>query len=177
MKDVASGIAEMHANNIYHRDLKLENILVKETEEGGQRKVKAKVADFGFSTSTLADETVARGNKAHWPPEVFRAGKEHGGYLQGAAADVWAIGIMLYQLFYIDDRKHTNMPFVRSMLQNYDITDPQIRFSLSNLAEIDNQGNDLRPIKALMLRCLQYSPSQRITARQVAEELGRIPLN
>lgn len=177
MKDVASGIAEMHDNKIYHRDLKLENILTKETEKDGQRQVIAKVADFGFSTSKLADETIARGNKAHWPPEVFRAGKERGGNLQGAAADVWAIGIMLYQLFYIDNRKHTDMPFVRSMLQNIEITDLEINLSLSRLADVDNQGNNLRPIKALMLRCLQHNPDQRIKARQVAEELDRILLN
>jgi serine/threonine protein kinase len=40
------GITYLHINQIYHRDIKLENILIKKDEDGN---TKVKIIDFGFS--------------------------------------------------------------------------------------------------------------------------------
>lgn len=47
MKQVLSAIAYCHQNRIVHRDLKAENLLIKNIE--GQDKINIKVIDFGIS--------------------------------------------------------------------------------------------------------------------------------
>lgn len=49
---------ELHANNIIHRDLKLENILVKNNQVSPSFKYKIKLADFGFAKALPEDLSV-----------------------------------------------------------------------------------------------------------------------
>ena len=52
-RQVVSAVAYMHEQNVVHRDLKLDNILIK---NDGESKHTIKLIDFGFATGCLKDE-------------------------------------------------------------------------------------------------------------------------
>ncbi|OJT26552.1 hypothetical protein BO221_00460 [Archangium sp. Cb G35] len=87
---VAAGLAHAHANHLIHRDLKPSNVLV--TREG-----RVKLLDFGLAhlmsgESPLVPHLPTAGTPAYMAPEQWR-GEE-----QDARTDLWAAGVMLYEL-------------------------------------------------------------------------------
>jgi len=94
--DIASqtcaGLTAAHAKGIVHRDLKPENLLV--AQDGI-----VKIADFGIAKAPLADEQtgltqtgVLLGTPSYMAPEQGRGSKV------GPAADIYALGVVLYEL-------------------------------------------------------------------------------
>ncbi|KAK3147699.1 hypothetical protein QOZ80_3BG0285710 [Eleusine coracana subsp. coracana] len=90
IRQLASGLQMLRENNVVHRDLKPQNILLVENNENSL----LKIADFGFAKflqpSTLA-ETLC-GSPLYMAPEVMQAQK------YDAKADLWSVGVILYQL-------------------------------------------------------------------------------
>lgn len=91
-QQLISAVEFCHSRGVYHRDLKLENLLLDRTEEN------VKVADFGLSASTEQVRgdgllyTVC-GAPAYMAPEVI----QRRGY-NGAKADIWSCGVILFAL-------------------------------------------------------------------------------
>ncbi|WVZ56417.1 hypothetical protein U9M48_006954 [Paspalum notatum var. saurae] len=87
---IPSGLQTLRDHNVVHRDLKPQNILLVENSE----KSLLKIADFGFAKFLqpfdLA-ETLC-GSPLYMAPEVMQAQK------YDAKADLWSVGIILYQL-------------------------------------------------------------------------------
>ncbi len=89
------GLAEAHANGIVHRDLKPGNLFVTIDNDGTPL---VKVLDFGISKSTLGAAAMATktgdimGSPAYMAPEQMKSSKN-----VDARADLWAIGVILYQ--------------------------------------------------------------------------------
>ncbi len=48
--EVGQAVLHLHSNSIVHRDIKLDNILIFDHEEGEEGEIIAKLADFGFAT-------------------------------------------------------------------------------------------------------------------------------
>ncbi|WOK95565.1 serine/threonine-protein kinase ATG1c isoform X1 [Canna indica] len=90
MKQLASGLQVLRDNNVIHRDLKPQNLLLSTYDENAV----LKIADFGFARSLpprgLA-ETLC-GSPLYMAPEVMQFQK------YDAKADLWSIGVILYQL-------------------------------------------------------------------------------
>ena len=91
-QDMAAGINWLHTIcNIVHRDLKPANFLLDDS-------MHAKVTDFGFSKAlkggreTILEPSGAKGSLLYMAPEVMRH-EEH-----GKPADVYAYGLILYEL-------------------------------------------------------------------------------
>ena len=96
---LADALAHAHRNNVVHRDLKSGNVLV--TPEG-----RVKVLDFGLAKRMAEASTEAAtesrlsltqpgaivGTLAYMAPEQLR------GQPADARADVWALGVVLYEL-------------------------------------------------------------------------------
>lgn len=88
-KQIAEALRHAHANNIVHRDIKPQNILL--TEEGI-----VKVADFGIAraatNSTITNTTNVIGSVHYFSPEQAR-----GGYVD-EKSDIYSLGIVMYEM-------------------------------------------------------------------------------
>eukprot|EP01017_Pseudomicrothorax_dubius_P033476 TRINITY_DN4486_c0_g2_i3.p1 TRINITY_DN4486_c0_g2~~TRINITY_DN4486_c0_g2_i3.p1 ORF type:complete len:713 (-),score=90.89 TRINITY_DN4486_c0_g2_i3:196-2334(-) len=88
-RQIVSAVQYLHANNVLHRDLKLDNILV------DSNKGIVKLADFGVSKKMRPGKIIHEecGTPAFMAPEQVR--KE--GY-EGMASDIWSLGVVLYSM-------------------------------------------------------------------------------
>lgn len=95
---VVSAVAHCHSRGVCHRDLKLENCLL--SSPGSQL---VKITDFGLSKDIeqhSQPRTQRVGTVSYMAPEVSMAS----GLVpyDGAAADVWSLGVILYVLVCCD---------------------------------------------------------------------------
>jgi len=84
--DLAAGLAHMHTHKLTHHDIKPANVLV-------ARDGRAMLGDFGLARDRAARSvtTGIAGTPVYMSPEML----ENAPY--GAGADVWALGVTLYQ--------------------------------------------------------------------------------
>jgi serine/threonine-protein kinase len=95
INQICSALTEAHAHNVIHRDLKPENILLLAPEH-----LLVKVVDFGMAKLldeaapdlSLSNETTICGTPQYMSPERARA------LPATAAADVYAVGVMAYEM-------------------------------------------------------------------------------
>ena len=83
-------------NKIIHRDLKLENILVKYINEKKNRFI-VKLSDFGVSRklNTLTQKCITHtGTMFYMAPEILNEEEYNN------KCDLWSLGIIIYQLFF-----------------------------------------------------------------------------
>lgn len=92
MLQLIDGIDHIHSNGVYHRDLKPENIFL--TSNGSM-----KIGDFGLATTDTWSTEFAVGSDRYMAPEQYDASVYGYGY-SPAAADVWAIGIVLLNVLF-----------------------------------------------------------------------------
>jgi predicted Ser/Thr protein kinase len=87
---VLDALAHAHAHGIVHRDVKPSNIMLEESEQ-----VRVRVLDFGLASVREADTLTAAGDVpgtlSYIAPERL-SGQEAAG-----AADVWAVGVLLWE--------------------------------------------------------------------------------
>lgn len=88
---IVKSVEYMHENNVIHRDLKLENVLIDRESK------QTKLIDFGFSVRVpSAQESKLPylcGTPVYMSPELAQK-KEH----IGGPADIWALGVILFIL-------------------------------------------------------------------------------
>jgi serine/threonine-protein kinase len=94
MEPIVSALAAAHRAGLIHRDIKPENVLIADAKSGGR----VKVADFGLAKAVSADTQhtatggVIIGTVSYLAPELVVEGTSD------ARADVYAAGVVLYEL-------------------------------------------------------------------------------
>lgn len=135
---VCAAIKFLHDNNIIHRDMKPENILLDDH-------LIAKLCDFGWSTEAQKNESRMTfcGTYEYMAPEIFENEKYNG------SVDIWSLGILLYEMI------HGKSPFAgNSVFKIFkNILSEEIRFK----PEADPKAADL------ILSILKTDSSKRPT--------------
>lgn len=148
-QQLISAVEHCHSQGIYHRDLKLDNLLLGED-------LNIKVSDFGLSTTmgmTRPDGKLYTicGTPAYLSPEMI-GGK---GYY-GDKVDVWQCGVVLYVLTFL------SLPFGGPDVQ------AQLRRIRRGEVRIPRWAKpDLRN---LLKRLLDPNPNTRITIDEIKED-------
>lgn len=92
-KQIMQGMKALYSHRIIHRDLKLDNILVK-----GEI---IKISDFGFAKQ-LGNQSQVQSIKCGTPstmaPEILFSGGNYSNY--NNKCDIWSIGVILHELAY-----------------------------------------------------------------------------
>jgi photosystem II stability/assembly factor-like uncharacterized protein len=155
---IARGIHAAHRRGVVHRDLKPANVLL--TSDGIP-----KITDFGIARRIDGVDSATRtgvvmGTPAYMSPEQA----EGKGKSAGPAADVWAVGVILYEML------AGRPPFVGESAIDvlhgvvYEPASPPSQF----------QPGIPAALEAICLKCLLKRPEERYTsAETVADELAR----
>jgi eukaryotic-like serine/threonine-protein kinase len=164
LEKVARGVQAAHTLGIIHRDIKPHNILLDVRGE-------PKVTDFGLARrSQSKDRTMSGavlGTPQYMAPEQASGNGKHA----GAAADIWALGVVLYEC----------LTGVRPFSAPEDM--PRLQHALAVMRKIET---DLpkpprsivpaipRDLELICLKCLEKDPRDRYeTAAALADDLER----
>lgn len=108
--ELVSAVNWMHAKGVAHRDLKLDNVLLKKPT-GGLGHRHCLIVDFGLSRVCFYDETGPRGGihmfaghagtRPYMAPEIvtWSVDRPHAQKYNPMSCDIWALGVCLYCMF------------------------------------------------------------------------------
>jgi len=141
-RPVVEAVAYLHANGVIHRDLKSHNVKV--TPEG-----RVALLDFGIAKD-LSLKGLTTGDAVPGTPEYLSPEQVHGRQ-PDARSDVWALGVLLYELLTRD------MPFRAESAFSL--------FERITRGAYDPPSSRVRSVPpeadALVARCLQPDPANR----------------
>lgn len=145
------GIEYLHHNDIVHRDIKPDNILLTD-----DRKV-CKIVDFGVSQmfTKPGDDTLNKsaGSPAFMSPELCSA---HHGDFHGKYSDVWSLGVTFYCMVV------GRLPFDKSQfLELYEAITKEEPEYPSHLS---------KECKHLLQRLMEKDPKKRITLAEMRQD-------
>ncbi|KAI7860789.1 kinase-like domain-containing protein [Circinella umbellata] len=145
-REIILGIEYLHNNEIAHRDIKPDNLLL--TKDG-----ELKIVDFGVSEMFhKGDDGMKKsaGSPAFMAPELCIPSH---GEVSGKAADIWSMGITLYCLIY------GRPPFM-----SHNIV--ELMSMISN-DSIEYKGDLDSDLLDLLQRLLEKNPEERITMPEI----------
>jgi MAP/microtubule affinity-regulating kinase len=165
-KQIILGIKYMHEQNIVHRDIKLENILIDLNNN-------IKICDFGIGRvlsspdQPLFDQC---GTPMYIAPEILLCSKDKG--YKGFPVDIWSSGIVLYILlsgtlpFSFKNTSESLMGSKESKIEEDNNNSLELQYSIVNNEpkEIENLSNEG---KDLLSKILQKDPKKRITCEEI----------
>ena len=162
-KQIILGIKYMHKQNIVHRDIKLENILIDLNNN-------IKICDFGIGRVLTSPEQLLFdqcGTPMYIAPEILLSTNEKG--YKGFPVDIWSSGIALYILL------SGSLPFSFKNGKSISIEDSdkndfnnseELQFSIINSdpKHIENISDEVRD---LLNGLLNKDPDKRLTCDEI----------
>lgn len=154
MDQITSAIQHAHEQNIVHRDIKPQNILI---DYDG----KVKVTDFGIAVA-MSSATITHTNSVIGSAHYFSPEQARGGYAN-TKSDIYSLGIVLFEMM------TGELPFSG--------TSP-ISVALKHLQEEIPEPRELNPaipqsVENIILRALTKDPNHRYeTVEDMREDLG-----
>lgn len=160
---VCDVLAKAHSAGIIHRDIKPENIFLHYSEEGEV----VKVVDFGIAKLQGEIEGVAGqnltgvggmiGTPTYMSPERLMSNTCEG------PSDIYSVGIMLYQMLCGHPPFQSNDLWKTIQMHLNDVPPP--------IKPINSEVST--ELEAIVMKTLRKEPSERPTARVLAEELAK----
>eukprot|EP00929_Paragymnodinium_shiwhaense_P039655 TRINITY_DN20815_c0_g1_i1.p1 TRINITY_DN20815_c0_g1~~TRINITY_DN20815_c0_g1_i1.p1 ORF type:complete len:696 (-),score=135.35 TRINITY_DN20815_c0_g1_i1:207-2294(-) len=162
LKQISAGLCVLHGENVIHRDLKPQNILLSNDSNDPI----IKIADFGFARALQPMDMAATvcGSPLYMAPEILR----HEPY--GTKADLWSVGAILFEMLL--GRPPYSGANPMQLLANIEKTDTlPLDDAAQALISADGQ--------AFLRRLLVRLPQQRIASNDFARhdyvDLGELP--
>jgi tetratricopeptide (TPR) repeat protein len=148
---MAAALDAAHAAGVVHRDLKAANVMLVPQPEGGPPRVV--VTDFGLAWARDVDTSITRtdhivGTAAYVAPEQAEGGEVT------AAADIYAFGVVLYEM--VTGR----LPFEGDS----PLSTVLKRFREEPVSPRDHVPGLHRPWETAILRCLEREPADRFAS-------------
>lgn len=156
-RQICAGLAAAHNSGVLHRDLKPANIMI-------DGRGNARITDFGLAvvSEELRGDEVAAGTPAYMAPEQLT------GRVVTQRSDIYALGLVLYELF--TGKRVFEVNDIYELVKLHQQSWPTL--PTSHVKDIDPL------VERVIMRCLERDPKQRpATATQVAAALpGGDPL-
>ncbi|KAH8957801.1 hypothetical protein BDL97_07G109800 [Sphagnum fallax] len=146
MRQLGAGLQVLRNNNLIHRDLKPQNLLLSTNDSNAM----LKIADFGFAR-LLQPQGMAEtlcGSPLYMAPEILQSKK------YDAKADLWSVGAILYQL--VTGRPPFSGNNHVQLLQNI-IKTNEVRFPESVMTQLHPDGIDI------CRKLLRRNPVERLS--------------
>ncbi|KAF9951327.1 Meiosis-specific serine/threonine-protein kinase mek1 [Mortierella alpina] len=184
---VCRAVEYLHKNNIVHRDIKSENIMITPNHN-------VKLIDFGLARHCVASRPVLStmcGTPSYMSPEIT-FGEDSNGY--GKPVDVWALGVVLFRMltgsypFHSDqyDNEHDRPLAVKAenapefgetadQEREEGVGKPQVEYSAGRRPyykknwrpHLDKKAPRSPEVLRLLERMLKTDPSQRVRIEHV----------
>jgi serine/threonine protein kinase len=149
-----------HAGSVVHRDLKPANVMLVTHDDADM----VKLIDFGIAHASLGgDEKLTSTGFIHGTPE-YMSPEQCRGEEVFAATDIYAVGVMLYQL--LTGSLPYNADNAATLMAQHLFVDPPPMRSIDPSIPLG--------IDALVRRTLAKTAAERPTARELRQELASV---
>ena len=159
-RQIARGLREAHSRGVIHRDLKPSNIIIVPEADGAEI---VKLVDFGIGKAVREGEDLTRdgllvGTPKYMAPEQFDGAAS-------PASDVYALGIILYQLL------TGEVPFVGSSMAEFMMA--KLQQPIPPMREVNPLCDSTEMLENLVYGMLARAPQDRPSLEDVFAHLAR----
>lgn len=162
VESLARTMQAAHEGGIIHRDLKPENVLLSEAQDAAEGQITPKIADFGLAKRLQGAAGRTRTGDIMGTPSYMAPEQAAGKRDIGPAADIYALGAVLYRLLTGRPpfQAETSLNTLMLVLEQEPLPLRALNKSLP------------RDLEAIVLKCLSKQPSERYSsAADLADDL------